>query len=311
MSVEGIWKGKCIKVNQINCREPDQETVCQNHLTSLYKREAEETSGELQRYCRKIQLGRNCEAHKELGRQETTGMGGRVQAWTTAAHQGWTQRTIPMLFLTVLHKAQEFSDFLHWESPVVLGDREGRCWHTELLCLWSWVVVGAQLNISGEDADLHVSDEYIPGTLRNVPSSPPPTSKNEQMMHREAFSVSGVDQVGLSHMISSACGRAAPGSPGAKRCPPALHNAACHCCSHCLGSLTTVWRSEEHAAKHNSQWEGKTHAVRILKVWLMKYSSQHLPGGWQLLHYECCHSCKKSTALSKGLIFSSSFKPLA
>lgn len=179
-------------------------------------------------------------------------------------------------------------------------------------CLWSCVVVGTQLNISGEDANLHVSDEHIPGTLRNVPSSPPPASKNEQeMMQREAFSVCGVDHVGLSHMISSACGRAAPGSPGAKRCPQALHNAACHCCSHCLDSLTTVWCSEEHAAKHNSRWEGKTHAVRILKVWLMKYSSQHLSGCWQLLHYECCHSCKKSTALYKGLIFSSSLKPLA
>lgn len=66
------------------------------------------------------------------------------------------------------------------------------------------------MNISGEDADLHVSDEHIPGTLSNVLSSPPPTSKNEQeMTHRDAFSVSGVDQVGLSHMISCACGRAA------------------------------------------------------------------------------------------------------
>lgn len=100
---------------------------------------------------------------------------------------------------------------------------------------------GTQLNISREDADLHVSDEHIPGTLRNVLLSPPPTSTKEQeMTHREAFSVPGVDQVGLSHMTGSACGRAAPGSPGAKRCPPALHNAARHCCSHSLGSLTTA-----------------------------------------------------------------------
>lgn len=244
-------------------------------------------------------------------------MGGRGQAWTTAALQGWTQRTISMLLLTVLHKTQEFSYFLHWEFPVLPRGREGRWWHTELLHLQSWVAVGTRLNISGEDADLHISEEHIPGTLSNALSSPAPTSKNEQeMTHREVFSVSGVDQVGLSHMISSACGTAAPGSPGAKCCPHALHNAACHCCSHFLDSLTTVWRNEEHEAKHNSQWEGKSHAVRILKVWLMKYSSQHLSGCWQLLHYECCHSCKKSTALSKEiskdfLIFSSSFKPLA
>lgn len=106
-------------------------------------------------------------------------MGGRVQAWTTAAHQGWTQRTISMLLLTVLYKTQEFSDFHHWESPVLLRGREGRWCHTELLCLRSWVVVGTQLNISGEDADLHGSDEHIPGALRNVLSSPPPTSKNK------------------------------------------------------------------------------------------------------------------------------------
>lgn len=42
----------------------------------------------------------------------------------------------------------------------------------------------------------------------------------------------------------------------------------------------------------------------------MKYSAQHLWGCWQLLHYDYCHSCKKSTALSNGLGFFSSFKPL-
>lgn len=63
--------------------------------------------------------------------------------------------------------------------------------------------VRTQPNISGEDADLHVSDEHIPGTLRNVLPSPPPTSTNEQeMTHREAFSVSRMGQVGLSHLTS-------------------------------------------------------------------------------------------------------------
>lgn len=60
-----------------------------------------------------------------------------------------------------------------------------------------------------------------------------------------------------------------------------------------------------------SEGEKKPHAVCILEVWLMKYSSQHLWGCWQLLHYEYCHSCKKSTALCKGLGFCSSFKSLA
>lgn len=171
--------------------------------------------------------------------------------------------------------------------------------------------------ISGEDADWHVSDNRFPGAQgMSYRALLPPLKTSMGMTHREAFSGSGMDQVGLSHTISSACGRAASGNPGAECCPPALHNAGCHRCSHFLKTHAPGYdvpsNMQRNTIPGGEGAGGMTpHAACILKVRLMKYSSQHLWGCWQLLRYEYCHSCKKSTALPKGLGFSSSFKPLA